>query len=420
MATFRISGRSVLVLLFLGFSNVFANVPVLLWESSSGDKITDFPALSRISCERFNQYMLKKVHTEQSSPVMVLFVTPSLAVEDFSWQDSQRHGYFPNIQNITSTAANVEFLPSVESPVDAVKNLVKYGYKIQYLQGQEFPDDGKIILIVKLQDADADEDRPDLLRKHDFTVAEVYSQLLAKFSHVIALFTASQSSWVQPEELNRVKRDVEVNGNSTNYVLYRLNSALFFSHNATLYDGESVLELAKLDRGIQQDIRQEGSYSTIAIKLKYIKDSGTMVFLNFTFDNKTAGYWTLRTVKYKINNRTVTLTTRPEIFAPHGKSYHSSVPVFYKNGDVVLVFSDLQCEAFFGHIGTARSSASPLKFSAADESVPFFTPAIWCGITVTVLLGLILTWGITMVMDIKTMDQFDDPKGKTITVSATD
>lgn len=67
------------------------------------------------------------------------------------------------------------------------------------------------------------------------------------------------------------------------------------------------------------------------------------MFLNFTFDNRTAGYWTLRSVKYEVNyNKTVTLTTRPEISAPHGKSYHSSGPVLFKNGDITLTFTDLQ------------------------------------------------------------------------------
>lgn len=248
MAVRRVSGCFVLVLLF---SNVFANVPVLLWESSTSDKVTNFPALARISCERFNQYMAKKVHAEQSSSVIVLFVEESLSVEDFSSQDSQGHGYFSNIQNITGTAANSEFFPSVESPVDAIKNLVKVGYKIQYLQGREFPEDGKIILIVKLQDANADEDRPDLLRRHDFTVAEVYSQLLAKFSHVVAIFTGLQSSWMQPEELNRVKREVDLSGNSTNFILYRLqDAALLFSHNATLIDGDNVFDLAKAEHEV--------------------------------------------------------------------------------------------------------------------------------------------------------------------------
>lgn len=249
MAALRVYGCYVVVI-FSAFSNVFANVPVLLWESSNSDKTTDFPGLSRISCERFNQYMLKKVHTEQSSSVIVVFLEESLSVEDFSWQDSQRHGYFPNMQNITSTAANVEFLPSVEDPVDAIKNMVKYGYKIQYLQGQEFPKDRKVILIVKLQDAKADEDRPDLLRRHDLKITEIYSQLLAEYSHVIALVTAEQSSWVQSEEVNRVKRDVDLSGNSTKFLLYRLDSAMLFSHNATLFDGESVLDLAKSEHDV--------------------------------------------------------------------------------------------------------------------------------------------------------------------------
>lgn len=43
---------------------------------------------------------------------------------------------------------------------------------------------------------------------------------------------------------------------------------------------------------------------------------------------------------------------------------------------------------------------------------------IWSGLFITFLLVLILSFGISMMMNIKTMDRFDDPKGKTITISA--
>lgn len=52
------------------------------------------------------------------------------------------------------------------------------------------------------------------------------------------------------------------------------------------------------------------------------------------------------------------------------------------------------------------------------DCVGFTTVPIWTGLFVTLLLGLILVWGISMIMDIRTMDRFDDPKGKTITVTA--
>lgn len=59
-------------------------------------------------------------------------------------------------------------------------------------------------------------------------------------------------------------------------------------------------------------------------------------------------------------------------------------------------------------------TAKEVRFVDAYECVGFFTPGIWMGIIVTLILISILTWGMKMIMDIKTMDRFDDPKGKPI------
>lgn len=59
------------------------------------------------------------------------------------------------------------------------------------------------------------------------------------------------------------------------------------------------------------------------------------------------------------------------------------------------------------------------KFSSYhNDCVGFFSPGIWSALFVVILLLSIFTWGLTMIMDIRTMDRFDDPKGKTITVTA--
>lgn len=57
------------------------------------------------------------------------------------------------------------------------------------------------------------------------------------------------------------------------------------------------------------------------------------------------------------------------------------------------------------------------KFNDPQEQNSFFTPPILAGLFVTFLMLFIVTWGITMIMDIKTMDRFDDPKGKTISIN---
>jgi V-type H+-transporting ATPase S1 subunit len=60
------------------------------------------------------------------------------------------------------------------------------------------------------------------------------------------------------------------------------------------------------------------------------------------------------------------------------------------------------------------------RFSDAYDCISFFTMPIWSGILVTIMLLLILSCGLGMIVDIKVMDRFDDPKGKTISISNTD
>ncbi|RXM93532.1 V-type proton ATPase subunit S1 [Acipenser ruthenus] len=50
----------------------------------------------------------------------------------------------------------------------------------------------------------------------------------------------------------------------------------------------------------------------------------------------------------------------------------------------------------------------------------FFTPGIWMGLLTTLLMVLILTYGLHMLMQLKTMDRFDDPKGASISVPQTE
>lgn len=228
----------------------YGNVPVALWESSKSDRINYFPAFHRMKSEEFQQYILKKVHGEQPVPLMVVFSEENLSIEDFSWQDSEGQGYFPQLKYITDNAANDEFLTSVQEPVDAIQNLSQFGYPIQTLDSKDFsevPDDCGKILIVKLQEAESYEDRPDLLRGHDIKINEIYSQLLSKCSHVIGLLTGIQSSWVEPEEVSRMRRspaignevgknvsDLSATEEDEPYTLYQDNKGL-----SLLYSSEA-------------------------------------------------------------------------------------------------------------------------------------------------------------------------------------
>ncbi|GIY21287.1 uncharacterized protein CEXT_796221 [Caerostris extrusa] len=58
------------------------------------------------------------------------------------------------------------------------------------------------------------------------------------------------------------------------------------------------------------------------------------------------------------------------------------------------------------------------KFSDSFDCVPFFTVPIWMGIFVALLAIAIVNVGVYALFSIHTIDRFDDPKGKTISVAA--
>lgn len=109
-----------------------------------------------------------------------------------------------------------------------------------------------------------------------------------------------------------------------------------------------------------------------------------------------------------------------------GKRFHGSHPVSaYKDksfgcinitatdGKNHFSFEDIQLQPAFGAAGNVTMFSD-----FHNDCTGFFSPAIWGALFVIIILAIILTCGLTAIMDIKTMDRFDDPKGKTITINA--
>jgi len=128
---------------------------------------------------------------------------------------------------------------------------------------------------------------------------------------------------------------------------------------------------------------------------------------------QSSGTWSV--VGTKVNNDSVFPHTL--ISAPLGYSFKCSKSLYYKLGNSTEIdgisLHNIQIQPKF-----ADDSEKLTKFGPAYDCVGFTSPAIWTGIFITFLLLTILSIGITFIMDIRTMDRFDDPKGKTITVNA--
>ena len=88
---------------------------------------------------------------------------------------------------------------------------------------------------------------------------------------------------------------------------------------------------------------------------------------------------------------------------------------FWKNGYLLsvsnfyLFFPDLiQIQGF----GLANGT----NFAYASDCAGFFTPGIWMGLLTSLLMLLIFVYSLHMIMQLNTMDRFDDPKGPSILV----
>lgn len=105
-----------------------------------------------------------------------------------------------------------------------------------------------------------------------------------------------------------------------------------------------------------------------------------------------------------------------KISAYDGKSY-GCIELSLSDARTIIKFENVQIQPLFHP--DAENNEKILKFAdRANDCIGFFSPAIWGALFVVIILVSIMTVGITMMLDIRTMDRFDDPKGKTITINA--
>lgn len=128
---------------------------------------------------------------------------------------------------------------------------------------------------------------------------------------------------------------------------------------------------------------------------------------NFTWLN---GYWYMQSVKITDTNtnRDYNLATEEEVMASAHFSYHcNTVTVFSDNNGTELHIKDLQ----------VQPDSKYGKFDDANDCVPFTTVPIWSGLFITSILGVGLIIALTAIMDIKTMDRFDNLKTKNLVIT---
>ena len=362
-------------------------VPVLLWGGSTDSDPRTSPPVNpflKTSREEFDSFLRKKL---DDSPPVILYVKDNLCVEDFMKHKQDLRGIV--------ASDSMYYFPAVEKAVNAIEDFPLYNqtstdYTDSIAKGE--------LLITPVGNLDV--------------IPGMYQMMRDSSPNLIAILTGRSCGYRRSE---RLKRDTPTDKNST-FVVSSQRVLLYSSGRLSLKvpDIADVIMLP-----LKPTFNEDGQgtmESPLKLNLQFNGTNSDIVKhkLSFIFEVKSAGYYTLRTINYEHvgqNSSNQNLTANTDIVFPFQFSYHCSREILFQN-NVTLTIADLQVQVY------QTSSNEKKAFSDAYDCVGFTTVPIWTGIFVTAILALIMIWGLTMIMDIRTMDRFDDPKGKTITISA--
>ncbi|KAM6925121.1 V-type proton ATPase subunit S1b [Xenentodon cancila] len=131
-------------------------------------------------------------------------------------------------------------------------------------------------------------------------------------------------------------------------------------------------------------------------------------------------WFTLDSVQLQVNGLNRSFTGRRNIYAPAEYSFHCQLVNNFGGGLLIPTGTDQNSSEWrlnlvnFQIQGFGLSNGT--NFSYASDCAGFFTPGIWMGLLTTLLMLLIFVYGLHMIMQLNTMDRFDDPKGPSISV----
>jgi V-type H+-transporting ATPase S1 subunit len=357
--------------------------------------------------------MLLSLWNEDTKVVMVL--ENELSLEDFTMKGTDGHSLFQLFEN----SEDRRFFPSVDQPEKALEMLSKNGFAVKVYNTDTYQNSsGKIIALADIsenaQDSN-DDSRQTTLLKHNNEVSKIFTALCTQYTNVVLVFSGKTNPWIEKSEASNAHHLVTrhlmaVDGKSEIFkIVDPKGKSLIYSISyptVSVDNGpDTPLEPSNTNTNVYLDDSRE---SLLKVGTTF-SVNGTKVTLRFRFERITFS-WELKSIEYENLNSTILLTPKQPIGAQKGLSYFSAGPVIFSNDKIVLKFNDkFQVQPWL-------TSESP-KFSDPQEQNSFFTPPILAGLFVTAIMLFIVTWGITMIMDIKTMDRFDDPKGKTITIN---
>ncbi|CAG9134496.1 unnamed protein product [Plutella xylostella] len=156
-------------------------------------------------------------------------------------------------------------------------------------------------------------------------------------------------------------------------------------------------------------------YTILVVRFADGDNTRDKITLEFSF-KQSQGWWTAVGVEVKrgLESTGLNLQAPAPPQAPSavlGRAYHCSLPLVYASEEASLTLPDVMMQPFMD---------STEKFADAFDCIGFTSVPIWSGLMVTFLLILMLSISICMILDIKTMDRFENSRGKQLSITVSE
>ncbi|KAI4824188.1 hypothetical protein KUCAC02_012722 [Chaenocephalus aceratus] len=271
----------------------------------------------------------------------------------------------------------------------------------------------------------------EVLHENDGIIGEVLSIMKDKGVHFTAMYTGLQPSRVIPERSmsqQAVGRSLlqAVEPTVKEPIMFNVTGnpcIMLWVQNLNISLAGEWIDLAAQTPSLDGSICND-SYSLLV--LTYASGYILRFAMSQRFYKVSARSWfTLDSVQLQAKDLTASYIGSRNIYAPAEYSFHCQSVTSFRDTLLVpsgnnnknstrwmLNFVDFQIQGF----GLANGT----NFSYASDCAGFFTAGIWMGLITSLLMLWIFVYGMHMIMQLNTMDRFDDPKGPSISVPQTE
>ncbi|XP_036447220.1 V-type proton ATPase subunit S1b [Colossoma macropomum] len=435
-----------LLFILISLSSCRAQVPLIVW-TSEGNSL---PALSEpsageiVSGGKLVSYLKSALTTSPHN--VVLFLQDKLSIDDFTVYGgvfgNKQDSVFVNLESALETSAHLVLPALAWSAAKSVEELFQEELGIPALHIEpaglaqlQLSSSQPSLLVISLPHTTGTQSK-EPLRKNDETIGDVLTLLKSRGVPYTAVYTGLRPSHVTEDTpisntrgfsgrsllqtLSAVKPPVIFNSTTSGPCILFWADRLSVAH-----ENEPPVDLAPLT--FNNTINLAGSFCNETVSRLVLNYRNVLGFQSFQviftmhkifFPVSARNWMVMEHVELNYDGQTALFNGSRGINTPAEYSFHcqrvsnTESPLLVPSSATdnatqwTLLFTDFQIQSF-NVTG---------NFAYASDCASFFTPGIWMGLLTTLLMVFILTYGLHMIMQLRTMDRFDDPKGPAISV----